>query len=102
MAASPMTRLPCISTLFTINLDGNFRACDGAQSATGAVSILMEGNGTITLGIIVLGRDDVALLAGIDAEVALFASFKVYLDQAFQFAMIPYNKRLMGCASLAI
>jgi hypothetical protein len=49
----------------------------------------MEGNGTITLGIIVLGRADVTLLAGIDAEVALFASFKVYLDQAFQFAMIP-------------
>jgi hypothetical protein len=83
MAASPMTRLPCISILVTINLDGDFRAGDGAQGAAGAVFTPGKNDGTISLGIIIMGGMDVAFFTGIDAKVAFLAAFEVDLDPAF-------------------
>ena len=83
MAASPMTRFPCISILVTINLNGDFRAGDGAQRAAGAVFTANIDDGTIALGIIIMGGMDMAFFAGIDAKVAFLAAFEVDLDPAF-------------------
>jgi hypothetical protein len=75
--------LPCISILVTINLDGDFRAGDGAQGAAGTVFKPDINDGTIALGIIILGGLDMAFFTGIDAEVAFLAAFEVDIDPAF-------------------
>jgi hypothetical protein len=75
--------LPCISILVTIDLNGDFGTSNGAQGAAGAVFTPGINDGTIALGIIVVGGMDMAFGTGIDAKVAFLAAFEIDLDPAF-------------------
>jgi hypothetical protein len=56
-----------MSTLFTVNLDGNFRTGDGAEGTTCAVIAFFENNRSISPGVIFLGGDNTASLACMNA-----------------------------------
>jgi hypothetical protein len=63
-----MILFPCISTLFTVNLDGNIRTSDGAQGATDTLFLLiLEADRAISLGIEFMGRDDQPIAASLNA-----------------------------------
>jgi hypothetical protein len=69
--------------LFTVNLDGDFRAGDGAQRTAGTLFASHINDGAIALGIIIRGRMDVALFTGVNAKMAFLAAFEVNCNQAF-------------------
>jgi hypothetical protein len=73
--------------LATEHLDGDLGAHHGAQGAPVAVSVLLEGHGAEAAGVQLTGGNDVALLAGNDAEVAFLAQCPVYLDSTFQWTL---------------
>jgi hypothetical protein len=68
---------------FTIDLNGDFRTGDGAQSAAGAAFVFVERNGAVPHGVVFRGGNDATLLAGGNAEVAFLAAFPVDFDAAF-------------------
>jgi hypothetical protein len=69
--------------LFTVHLDGDFRAGDGAQRTARALAVSDKDHGPVTFGIVILCRLDLFLLAGVNAEVAFLAAFEVDGDAAF-------------------
>jgi hypothetical protein len=75
--------LPCIRILSTVNLDGDFRAGDGAQRAARAVFSAAINDRAVALGIIIRGGMDMPVFTGVDAEVAFLAAFKIDDDPAF-------------------
>jgi len=84
MAASPMILLPCMSTLFTVNLDGDIRAGGRTQRTTRAALLILETDRTISPGIVLMGRNDQALFTGMDAKMAFLAKLTVDNDASFQ------------------
>jgi len=75
---------PDIKTLFTVNLDGYFRAHDGTQGAAGAFLALFGADGMIAAGVVFLRRGNAAFRAGVDAKMALLAEFFVNFYITFQ------------------
>jgi hypothetical protein len=90
MAASPIILFPCINTLFTIDLYGDIRAGDCAQGATGALFLfILEADRAISLGIVLMGRDDQSVATGLNAQMAFLAKFLVYYDIPLQIFRLP-------------
>jgi hypothetical protein len=75
---------PDINTLFTVNLDRDFRAHNCAKCAAGAFLSLISGNRMVAAGIIIFGRYDTTLLAGVNAKMAFLAKFFIYFYVTFQ------------------
>jgi hypothetical protein len=79
--------LPRISTLDTVNLDGNLRASDRAKSASRTLSFFLfellfrKVRGVIPLLVQAVGRVDQPMGADRDAEPAIFAKFRVNFDK---------------------
>jgi hypothetical protein len=71
-----------------MNLNGNFRAHERAESATGTFAIILENHRMESIRVEFVGGHDVALFTGSDAEVAFLANSPVYVDSAFQY---PYD-----------
>ena len=84
MAASPMILLPCISTLFTVNLDGDIRTGDRAQGAPRAIPLFLETDRAVAPGIVFMGGGDQTLFTCMDAQMAFLAKFSVDNDMSFQ------------------
>jgi hypothetical protein len=78
-----MTMFPCINTLFTVDLDGNFRTHRGTEGTAGAFSTADEYNRTVSFSVIFLGWFDLISFADINAEVAFFAQIPVDCDLPF-------------------
>jgi hypothetical protein len=101
MAASAVAQFPWIKTLsLTIDLDGHFRAADGAQRAADAPLVFLAHNGMVAFGVQLGCCDDPGLLAGLDAKVALLAELPVDHDAGFHrfFSLRVVAKRLSSCA----
>jgi hypothetical protein len=80
-----MTLFPCISTLFTVNLDRDIRTGNRTQGASCAFSpFVPKADRTISPGIVLLRRSEQALFACLDAEVAFLAQFLVDGDISLQ------------------
>jgi hypothetical protein len=62
-----MTIFPCINTLFTVDLYGNFRAHYGAKGAPGALSRLAKYNRPVSFGIVFPGRGYLFLFTDVNA-----------------------------------
>jgi hypothetical protein len=81
---------PCINTLFTVNLYGNIRTGDRAQGAPGTLlPLILEADGAISLGIVLMGRDDQPIAASLNAQMAFLAEFLVYYDVPLQIFRLP-------------
>jgi len=83
MADSPITIFPCINTLFTVDLDGNFRTHRRTEGTAGAFSVALEDNGPVSFGVVFLGWFDLVFFADRDTEMALFAQISVNGDLSF-------------------
>jgi hypothetical protein len=79
-----MTRLPCISTLFTIHLDGDFRTDKGAKGAAVTVSVRLHGYGMKTLGIQFGGGVKIFVLTDRRTQKAFLAEFPVDFYRSLQ------------------
>ena len=101
MAASPMILFPCISTLFTVNLDGDIRTGDRAQGAPRAFPLFLETDRAVTPGIVFAGGGDQTFFTCMDAQMAFLAKFPVDNDMSFQIVRLLYNEfpwvLLMAC-----
>jgi hypothetical protein len=76
--------------LSTVNLDGDFRAGDGAQRAARAIFTSAKNDGAVALGIVIAGGLNMPVFTSVDAEVAFLAAFEVDCDPAFfQWSVIP-------------
>ena len=75
--------LPPLSALFTVNLDGDFRAGDGAQRAARAIFASAKNDGAVALGIVIVGGLDMPVFTGVNAKVAFLAAFEIDCDPAF-------------------
>jgi hypothetical protein len=75
---------PDINTLFTVNLDGDFRAHNGTKCTAGAFFSLISAYGMVAAGIIFFRRYDATLLTGINAKMTFLAKFFVDYNITFQ------------------
>jgi hypothetical protein len=76
---------PCISTLFTVNLDRDIRTGDRTQGASRALPLLfLEAYRSVSPGIVLPGGDDQTFLACLDAQMAFLAQFLVDDDMSLQ------------------
>jgi hypothetical protein len=88
-----MILFPCISTLFTVNLDSDIRTGDRAQGAPRAFPpLFLETDRAVTPGIVFLGGDDQTFFTCMDAEMAFLAQFPVDNDMSFQIFRLLYNE----------
>jgi hypothetical protein len=92
MAASPMILFPCISTLFTVNLYCDFRAHDGAKSASRTLTVVNKTNRPVSTDVVFSGRLDVPFLAGMNAQVAFLAELLANNDFPLQNSKLLTNK----------
>jgi len=83
MAASPMAALPVIRTLVTENLYRDFGTYQGADSASGALIVLVERSRRISVGVHFAGLGNHMLGAEVNANLAALAELLVDLDKAF-------------------
>jgi len=91
MAASPMILFPCISTLFTVNLDSDIRTGNRAQGAPRAfLPLFLETDRAVTPGIVFVGGGDQALFARSNAEMTFLAEFPVDNDMSLQIFRLLY------------
>jgi len=79
-----MMLLPDIRNLFTVDLDSDIRAHDGAKSAAFAVVFVVGADRAISLRVVFLSGNYVAVGAGNDAQVAFLAKRLVYFYKSFQ------------------
>jgi hypothetical protein len=82
-----MTLLPCISTLFTVNLDRDIRTGDRAQGARRTSALLIETDRAIATGIVFLGGKNQSLFTGMNAKMAFLAQFTVDDDMSLQICL---------------
>lgn len=89
MAASAMMLLPWMSTLFTVNLDYDIRAHQGAQTATRTgLTFGIDCYGTITPGIECGGGRDMSLGTDVDTEMTFFA--ELFSDSDFTLLALQF------------
>jgi hypothetical protein len=92
MAASPMTLFPCISTLFTVNLYCNFRAHDGAKSASRAFAVVNKTNRPVSTDVVFACRLNVPFLAGLNTKMTFLAKLLANNDFPLQDSKLLANE----------
>jgi hypothetical protein len=75
-----MTIFPCINTLFTVDLYGNFRAHNSAKGATGTLSRVAKYDRPVSFGIVFLRGGYLFLFTDVNAQVAFLANIPVDFD----------------------
>ena len=87
MAASPMILFPCISTLFTVNLNGDLGAHDGTQSTARALTVFYKTYRPVSTDIVFSGRLYVSFFACMDAQMTFLSELFTNNDLPFQMTL---------------